>query len=339
MAQFIDHEAVHSQGDAAGGWQFRLSSKALLLTYPRCPIGKELAVQLLTDKFPPENIIFIIVGHELHEQEGEAGVRDHLHALILLRSRCNIRNPRYLDLHFEGVDYHGNYQSTRNIRNALQYVTKDGDIASHGELPEQYRDRKVTRAEHLDNIAQLTSEQEFLSYVFLNGLSAAIQTLRPLWQSTKKPRLMLGRFPHTSFVVQPELELAFMVMSELDQALLVLGPTGIGKTQYILSLAGEIHSQRLTEVDDLRTISSEVSLLIFDDVELEKLGRGPLLHLLDVRTERSIKCRYSNATLLPNQNLILIGNSAENVLGRFADDAAVQRRIRTIQLDPDKLFN
>jgi len=337
MATFMDEEAAASQ-DRNDGWQFRLSAKALLLTYPRCPISKELAVQLIHDKFPPENVIFIIVGHELHGEAAEGQVRDHLHALVLLRSRCNIRNPNYLDLHYNGADYHGNYQSTRNIRSALQYVTKDGDIASHGELPEQYRDRKVTRAEHLDQIMQLTSEQEFLSYVFLNGLSAAIQTLRPLWQSTKKPRLMLGRFPRESFVAQPELEQAFTTLGEHDQALLILGPTGIGKTQYVLSLCADIHSQRLTEVDDLRTVSSEVSLLIFDDVELEKLGRGPLLHLLDVRTERSIKCRYSNATLLPNQNLILIGNSAENVLGRFSDDAAVQRRIRTLHLGPDKLF-
>jgi len=338
LNRFFDEEAAVDGGAAEGARGFRLSAKALLLTYPRCPVDKESALDQLKTKFAPENVVFIIVGHELHEQAAEGEVRDHLHALVLLRSRCNIRNPAYLDLIAGERRYHGNYQSTRNIRNAIQYVTKDGDVVTFGEIPEHLLDPKKTRAEHLLNIEQLTSEQEFLRYVFLNGLSAAVQTLRPFWQISKRPRLTQSRFPLTSFVVPDILQDAVRGLDQDDRALLLLGPTGIGKTQLLLAMLEGTQLQRLTELDDLRAIGPETSHLLFDDVELERLGRGPLLHLLDVRTERSIKCRYSNATLLPTMNLILIGNSLENVLGRFSDDAAVLRRIRTLQLGPEQLF-
>lgn len=337
LGQFFDAEAREG-ADEAGGRGFRLSAKALLLTYPRCPVDKEQAVDQLCAKFPPENIIFVIVGHELHEHAEEGECRDHLHALILLRSRCNIRNPEYLDLHDGERRYHGNYQSTRNIRNALAYVTKEGDIARYGEIPQHLLDPKKTRAEHLLNIEQCTSEAEFLRYVFLNGLSAAAQTLRPYWMISKRPRLTQSRFQIGSFAVPDILRQAMDELDQSDRALLLLGPTGIGKTQLMLAMLEGTQLHRLTELDDLRAIGPETSVLLFDDVELEKLGRGPLLHLLDVRTERSIKCRYSNATLLPTMNLILIGNSLENVLGRFSDDAAVLRRIRTLHLGPEQLF-
>lgn len=336
--RFFDDEAADNNREqigpnAVGTGAFRLSAKALLLTYPQCGLAKEAAMELLREKFPPENIIFMIVAQEFHEDG-----HPHLHALILLRTRCNIRNCRYLDLVEGEMVFHGNYQATRNLRNAIAYVTKDGDVCEHGEIPEHLLDTKKSKREHLDNIVQLTSEPEFLSYVFLNGLSPMIQTLKPLWQLSKKQRLGLNRFERATFVAQPELDALVLSLHEQDQALMIVGPTGVGKTQYILALLADRALHRLTELDELRAVSTDASVLLFDDCELEKLGRGPLLHLLDVKTERSIKCRYSNATILPSQMVILIGNSPENILGRFCDDAAVQRRIRTFQLGPDKLF-
>lgn len=338
--QFLDDEArappngqaeQQSVGAARGNW--RLSAKSLLLTYPRCDMHKDLALEHLLDKFPVENVIFIVVGHELHA-DGE----DHLHALVLLRNRCNIRNPAYLDLvNVEGQRFHGNYQATRDVRAAYEYVTKDGDCCMHGEVPERLA-RKKTRAEHLEVIQQLDSEQQFLSYVFLNGLSTSANVLNPLWQGLKKSRTTLARYDLASFNVPDELTQELRVLEECKSALCIIGPTGIGKTQALLALLQDQQVRRLTELDDLRSLDSEASHLIFDDVELERLGRGPLLHLLDVQTERSIKCRYANANLKPNLRIILIGNSLELVLGKFSDDAAVLRRIRTLHLGPDKLF-
>lgn len=331
-------EPERAAGRSRGGEQpraFRLSTKNLLLTYPRCNLDKEEALAQLRDKFPVENIIFMVVSHELHEDGG-----DHLHSLVLLRARCNIRNPHALDLvnPTGNETWHGNYIAARRVRAALEYVTKDGDFTTFGECPAFLKDQKVTRAEHLDNILQIPSESEFLSYVFLNGLSPAIQTLKPLWQNAKRSRTSLSRFPADSFAVPQELADCLGSLSDLDKALMVIGPTGIGKTQCLLAHLPQETTARLTDLDDLRQITSETSVLLLDDVELGTMNRGTLLHLLDVKTERSIKCRYSNAQLRSDQSLIIVGNSIELVLGRFFEDPAVLRRIRTLHLGPDKLF-
>lgn len=65
--------------------KFRLNAKKLFLTYPKCSITKEAALEQL--KLKLKGITKILVAHELHKDG-----TDHLHAYINLGKKCNIIN-------------------------------------------------------------------------------------------------------------------------------------------------------------------------------------------------------------------------------------------------------
>lgn len=65
--------------------KFRLNAKKLFLTYPKCSITKEEALEQLKAKL--KHISKILVAHELHKDG-----TDHLHVYINLDKKCNIIN-------------------------------------------------------------------------------------------------------------------------------------------------------------------------------------------------------------------------------------------------------
>ena len=67
-----------------GETKFRISSKSWFLTYPQCPVGKTLAMELLKSKRPVKGVV---VASEKHEDGSP-----HLHAFILLKSRYDCTN-------------------------------------------------------------------------------------------------------------------------------------------------------------------------------------------------------------------------------------------------------
>ncbi len=96
---------------------FRLSAKQLLLTYPRCLVEKGSALATLMEKLARWEPAMMIVAKESH-QDGES----HLHCLVKLKKKCDIRNASALDLNAET---HGNYVPRRNWKSAVEYVCKE----------------------------------------------------------------------------------------------------------------------------------------------------------------------------------------------------------------------
>ena len=93
---------------------YRLNSKTLFLTYPKCPILPEDAFKILTGKVPVDKAV---VGQE-HHQDGDF----HLHAYLALQKKVDIRDPHKLDLD----TYHGKYESARDTVKVVRYCTKEG---------------------------------------------------------------------------------------------------------------------------------------------------------------------------------------------------------------------
>lgn len=103
---------------------FRLNAVNLFLTYPQCPIPKDTMLELLQSKL---NIKGYIIGQEQH-QDGQL----HLHCYLNLHSKYDARNPNCLDVVHNGVVYHGNYQSARNVTAVMEYCRKDGNFIEAG---------------------------------------------------------------------------------------------------------------------------------------------------------------------------------------------------------------
>lgn len=103
---------------------FRLQSKHILLTYPRCDVDKSDLLADLVALLAPYSP-HIRVARELHEDGSP-----HLHSFIRLDRKPNIRSERFFDLrgHHPNID-----GRIRNPQATFDYVSKDGDFCDHGQ--------------------------------------------------------------------------------------------------------------------------------------------------------------------------------------------------------------
>ncbi|WAB58488.1 replication associated protein [Cajanus scarabaeoides yellow mosaic virus] len=109
--------------------RFNINAKNYFLTYPRCPLTKEEALEQLLSLNTPVNKKFIRVCRELHED----GI-PHLHALLQFEGKFQTRNQRFFDLvsQTRSAHYHPNIQAAKSASDVKQYVEKDGEFIDHG---------------------------------------------------------------------------------------------------------------------------------------------------------------------------------------------------------------
>ena len=135
----LDHTVVRKSG-------FRLSSKSCFLTYPRCSLSKERALELLKEL---QTYIYCCVSKEKHNDLNET---PHLHALVQYERKVDTTNSRHFDLSSPDTDhgcvFHGNYQGAKDSMDVRTYIQKSGDFIEEGtffrnnQSPSQIRSAK-----------------------------------------------------------------------------------------------------------------------------------------------------------------------------------------------------
>lgn len=100
---------------------FRIRAKHLFLTYPQCPITPEEAFPLI--KSIVGDVIEYYIGQHKHEHGAESKHGVHLHMYIHCESAFSTRKANKLDLLYQGVIYHGNYQTCRNPTKTVEYIS------------------------------------------------------------------------------------------------------------------------------------------------------------------------------------------------------------------------
>lgn len=106
---------------------FRIQGKSFFLTYPKCPMDKQLALVQLQAKAPST---YVCVSHELHEDGS-----DHLHALLQTTDKFSSRKADVFDLDGYSLGkFHGNYQTSKDASDVRKYVQKSGDYVEDGEF-------------------------------------------------------------------------------------------------------------------------------------------------------------------------------------------------------------
>nr|AKP17213.1 AC1 [Dolichos yellow mosaic virus]CAI91273.1 replication associated protein [Dolichos yellow mosaic virus] len=108
---------------------FRISARNIFLTYPKCSLSKEEALEQLCRIECPSDKLFIRVAQEAH-QDGTM----HLHALVQFKGKAQFRNARHFDLthpHSTQI-FHGNVQGAKSSSDVKSYITKDGDYVDWG---------------------------------------------------------------------------------------------------------------------------------------------------------------------------------------------------------------
>ncbi|KAL6536698.1 hypothetical protein OROMI_026279 [Orobanche minor] len=72
---------------------FRISAKNIFITYPHCPLPKEVALRQTLEFLFPVSPLYIRVAREQHQD----GIY-HLHCLVQFEGRFQTQNVRFFDL-------------------------------------------------------------------------------------------------------------------------------------------------------------------------------------------------------------------------------------------------
>ena len=145
--------------------RFRLDTKFLFLTFPKCPIPREDMLKHLEFKLRRYNPTYIGISQELHSDGTE-----HLHCLIQLSKRCCIRRCEFFDF----LNYHPNVQAARDSLKIYDYISKIQKPLEIGVLTnhrERTFNRNCTRKAAdgwRDIIETATSKEEYIEMVKLH---------------------------------------------------------------------------------------------------------------------------------------------------------------------------
>ncbi|AQM52251.1 replication associated protein [Tomato leaf curl Burkina Faso virus] len=111
--------------------RFRVNSKNYFLTFPKCSLTKDEALEQLLKLQTPTNKKYIKICRELHE-DGEP----HLHVLLQFEGKFNCQNQRFFDLvsPTRSAHFHPNIQGAKSSSDVKSYIDKDGDTLEWGEF-------------------------------------------------------------------------------------------------------------------------------------------------------------------------------------------------------------
>ena len=223
------------------------------------------------------------------------------------------------------------------MRAIIRYVKKDNVFIEYGKCPSKYAD-EVDRKAILEELATKSSEAKAMEFIYINGHARESYLLLQFWKTKQGEQTSGSRFNVTSFLECRSLLAILQELDELDRCLLLIGPSGWGKTQFLLAYYAEKIVIRATHMDDLRKVTLGTQVLILDDLSFGHLPRSTLLHLFDKKTVRSVHVRYTVANLHAKLNVIIVGNGLDLVLGNYVDDEAVVRRLEPFTL-PHRLWD
>lgn len=109
-------------------WQ--LQGRHLYLTYPRCDLDPGVVNERIMNSLDPEWSITCRERHQMDENHTDEWTTDlHVHCVVRLKKKRSWSSPTCLDYL---TSQHGNYQTARNVRDVVLYVTKGKDYVSEG---------------------------------------------------------------------------------------------------------------------------------------------------------------------------------------------------------------
>lgn len=290
---------------------FRLRSKKLFLTYPKCTVDPSEAFRQLS-------AIVSATGHVIAREKHADGT-DHLHVYFEAEEPMQVYGADVLDLKGPNQEtFHGNYQAVRSRSAVLKYVTKDGDFITNLDLAPSSispwkRARDAATSDGLSAaIAILEEDPKASRDLCING-DRILKNLASLQSKKLKITYELSTFGWT----EP--------WDGKTHTLLIYGPTNIGKTALAKALLPDAlltrHLDKLREYDPVRYTG-----IILDDMAFGHLHREAQIALVDRHEDTQIHVRYSVAEIPAGTPVIITSN--RNPSGVLTwDDPAIARRV------------
>jgi hypothetical protein len=327
---------------------FNIHAKNFFLTFPEkfnkvSLDSKEIVLDLLKQLFKQvkANPNKIIVAFE--ESDDDHAYR-HYHIYLEMDRKFRVRDPRFFDLN--GV--HGQYESCRSKKDAEQYAKKDGDFIEYSVsfLRDKPSCSEIVQhmlnfiRSHKGNVRDLALQcikgfndsQEAVFIINRRSIENAVFSALKL---RNYDRLMTIK---SNFKVNEEAQrvLDWLQNYKNKRTLVLIGPTGIGKTEFAKSLFS--NPLLVRHKDQLKNIQLSTDGIIFDDMSFKDITTEEAIHILDVENSTSVDVKHSSVELYAGLPRIITTNKEQHEILPKDPHRALERRIFCVVF-VNKLFN
>jgi hypothetical protein len=316
---------------------FRIYAKKLYLTYSQ--VHKDMTSQDVISQLKAKERLpsfDYLISRELHQNGGI-----HFHLLITSDRKFNIKNASILDIKFKHDNFHGNYQPVKNLSKVVEYICKESDY--------------VTSFTNIIDGKLLTLKQAIMRLADAEGIS---QTLLNLCNDhTDKAFNSLGlinaqKFLEKKSLLEEELKadktvtpfecndfiLPHKLKTWVDnpvKTLVLTGPSGIGKTQFVFALCKQKSLKPLfvNHKQGLARLKPRHDTIVFDDFDLSSFSEAELLNFISTDVGKNQRVLYKEVRKKPNLIQIVTLNQQEltDVIGYFKQKRFL-RRIDFVEL-------
>lgn len=278
---------------------FRFAAKAVGLTYS-CPVDQDNnpitvhgQLKLAGEAFGP---CLYIIGRELH-----ANGKVHWHAYFKWDTRVQSTRPDVFDV--AGV--HPNIIRAPGA-GWRAYCKKD----------------KVYETNIEESVWRRALQQTTMAAAL-----ALIQANDPRVYILNRARIETNLLAHFRKPSRGQVYTEFKRPFEnMEQATVILGPSGIGKTQW-----AKAHFKTplfVRNINQLKNLRAEHDGIVFDDMDFTDWPRQHQIHLVDMEETSSIRILYGTAEIPAGMPRVFTCNTYP-----FREDPAVARRVRLLTLN------
>ena len=316
--------------------QFRLRGKKLFLTYSQLNINflddaKKLILEQLEKKVP--KIIQYIIAEEKHKDEGT-----HYHIYLEFNIRAELYGANCLDLDFEGIKYHGKYETIRKKDSAIRYIIKDKNFIAEPELNvidgEFYLDFK----EYLTKLHEKAGITEIKNYLIKNPIlmTKGGSTLLKQLQEVDKLKFdkLIDKYEEKSIIPIENFNIPKDLLEWFQtgciETLIINGLSGMGKTELIKSFlqSKNIKFLLIRNIHGLKDYEPQIhKAVIFDDIFFEKeLSSEEHIGISDTANPSNVRILRDSIRIMQNTLRIFTTNNVLNLLKNQNDNKAVLSR-------------
>lgn len=318
--------------------RFRMQGKSFTLTYPQCATKKEAAGERIEKQWGDE-----LKGYIVSEEDHKDGT-PHLHAFIQFKEKKTFCKSDCFDFI---AGQHGSYEVTKNVRNWVTYVTKDGKFVVKGLDVEAILRKKAQKS---DLVARQLMEGKGLSEINKENPGYVMINKRKLEEYESWIQCELAKKNKKEWVV-PSLEgltdankqIATWISLNIRQPrkfkapqLFIHGPTNLGKTSLVEWLSQSLSVYHMPLMEDFYDLySDDYDLVVIDEFKGQKTIQW--LNMFLAGSQMNIRKKGSQSMKSKNTPVIILSNySLSECYPKAANDGRLNTlagRLEIVEVD------
>lgn len=293
---------------------FRLSARAVFLTYPQATLSND---DLLAHLLSLDHVSYAIICQERHE-DGNF----HSHACVKWDRKRNIKSHSFFDY----AGHHPNIQPVQHFAKSVNYCKKGGDFLEWSDWTED------SSTLHGLDPSNFGNKADYFAAACASKIPFAYADF--FWRnSNSSPECTIDASdPVDGEIREPRLTTWFPDFSMERRSILVLGPTGCGKSTWA-KLRAPKPSLWVRHIDNLKYFDPDLhKSIIFDDMDFTHWPRTSCLTLVDLDDMTSVNRRYGVTNIPAKTPRVFTANKYPFWMENGSEDPAIARRLIVLDL-------